>query len=137
MKSKKKQPFKRRESLNKRGWHNDSSQKRIDEFLVPKRKKKGSDKFMMMGCSDSYSHMPSADGIATNVTPAGIRYRSKRRINKLIGKKAKDGPLTRSRLSSIDFKTEDNYSDFREIKRTKRNKLNLLKTTDEFPLMFA
>lgn len=56
LKSKKKQAFKRRESLNKTGWNQDKTQMKIDQFLVPRKRKRIDDtRFMMMGCSDSYS----------------------------------------------------------------------------------
>lgn len=42
--------FKRREALNKKGWGKDENQMTIDQFLVPKRKKKlENTKLMMMG----------------------------------------------------------------------------------------
>ena len=109
LKSKKKHPFKRRESLNKKGWKHDASQKKLDEFLVPKKRKKIEDsRFMMMGCSDSFSYMPPSNTIENIIEPSKVRYRSKRRINKLIGKNMQEGPMTRSRLTSIDdFKSED------------------------------
>lgn len=56
LKCKKKQEFKRRESLNKKGWSEDKGQMKIDQFLVPRKRKRIDDsRFMMMGCSDSYS----------------------------------------------------------------------------------
>lgn len=100
------------------------------------RKKKVDDsKFMMMGCTDSYSCMPSSSVINNSVTPASMRVRSRRRIDKLMGKT--DTPaMTRSRLSSIDMQAEDSFTDIRSIKRNKRRRLDLLKN-DDFPMMFA
>ena len=137
MKSKKKHTFKRRESLNKKGWATkETAQKKIDDFLVPRRKKKADDsKFMMMGCSDSYSCMPSSSVINNRVTPSAMRVRSRRRIDKLIGK-AETPSGSRSRLTSIDMHAEDSFSDLRSIKRNKRRRLDLLKN-DDFPMMFA
>ena len=95
--------------MNKKGWKHDASQKKLDEFLVPKKRKKIEDsRFMMMGCSDSFSYMPPSNTIENIIEPSKVRYRSKRRINKLIGKNMQEGPMTRSRLTSIDdFKSED------------------------------
>jgi hypothetical protein len=136
LKSKKKHSFKRRESLNKKGWTNDSAQKKMDDFLVPKKRKKVEDtQFNMMGCSDSFSCMPSSSAINTNVTPSSIRYRSRRRIDKLMGK-TNDQPITRSRLTSMDMQSQDEFSDFRQMKNNKRRRLNMLKN-DDFSLMFA
>jgi hypothetical protein len=48
--------FKRREALSKKVWKKDDKQMSIDNFLVPKRKKKTeSNQLIMMGCSDSFS----------------------------------------------------------------------------------
>lgn len=136
LKSKKKQTFRRRESLNKKGWLNETpSQRKIDEFLVPrKRKKVKSSQYMMMGCSDSFSWMPESSSIIT-----GPRYRSNKRINKLIGKTESEGPVTRSRLSSRDFLACDEFSslsNLKEIKHSKKSQLKKLKN-DDFSLMFA
>jgi len=54
-KRKKLSSFKRRESLNKKGWNKDDSQMSIDKFLVPRKKKVESSQMKMMGCSDSFS----------------------------------------------------------------------------------
>ena len=59
LKSKRRKPsntFKRREALNKKGWGKDDKQMTIDEFLVPKiRKQANNTRYMVMGCSDSFS----------------------------------------------------------------------------------
>lgn len=61
-------------------------------------------------------------------------YRSKKRINKLVGKAGR-GPVTRSRLSSKDFTTGDDWSSFttlQDLKKKKKNKLDQLKNHDMF-----
>ena len=135
LKARKRRPsstFKRREALNKKGWDKSSDQLTMDKFLVPKKRKKVDNaKFMMMGCSDSYSCMPSNYEASTGLS-SRPQYRSKKRINKLVGKQ-KDGPLTRSRLASKDFTTGDEFSYFsslQDIKRKKRGKLSHLKHSD-------
>jgi hypothetical protein len=61
------------------------------------------------------------------------RYRSRKRISKLMGKNKADGPLTRSRLASRDFGTEDEWScitTLQELKKKKKNRLEHLKSND-------
>lgn len=133
LKARKRSSFKRREALNKKGWGKDINQLTMDKFLVPKKRKRGDDsRFMMMGCSDSYSYIPSAYG--TTSISSRPQYRSRKRINKLVGKQ-QDGPMTRSRIASKDFTVDDELSYFstlQDIKKKKRSKLNNLKNNDMF-----
>mmetsp|Transcript_32578 Transcript_32578/g.37166 ORF Transcript_32578/g.37166 Transcript_32578/m.37166 type:complete len:83 (+) Transcript_32578:320-568(+) len=66
-------------------------------------------------------------------SPISPQYRSRKRINKLMGKQA-EGPLTRSRLASKDFICDSeefsNLSTLQEIKRKKKDKLSMLKNND-------
>ena len=60
------------------------------------------------------------------------KYKSKKRINKLMGKNA-ERPLTRSRLASRDFGTEDDWScitTLQELKKKKKSRLEHLKSSD-------
>ena len=128
--------FRRREALNK-VWNNDSNQMSIDKFLVPKRKEKvENSRFLMMGCSDSFSWMPENYGSTIGIN-SSLQFRSKKRIDKLIGKQ-NEGAQTRSRLSSKDFYNDNsefsNFSTLQEIKQIKRDKLNSLKTDDMFQM---
>ena len=128
--------FKRREALNK-GWTNDSNQMKMDKFLIPKsRTKAENSKFLMMGWSDSYSCMPESYNPATSSSSTS-QFRSKKRINKLIGKQQEES-LTRSRISSKDFSWNNdefsNFSTLQEIKQMKRDKINSLKTNDMFQM---
>lgn len=123
--------FKRREALNKQGWGKENNQMTMDKFLIPRRKKKTENtSFMMMDCSDSYSWMPSSNvHEASGFEP---KYKSKKRINKLMGKNA-ERPLTRSRLASRDFGTEDDWScitTLQELKKKKKSRLEHLKSSD-------
>lgn len=105
----------------------------IDHFLVPKKRKQANNaKLMMMGCSDSLSCMPNTFDTATDqIMP---NYRSKKRINKLLGKPS-DGPMTRSRIQSKDFSVDEewsNYSNLQDLKEKKRSKLHRLRNQDMF-----
>lgn len=60
------------------------------------------------------------------------RVRSKKRINKLIGKRSV-GSESRSRINSNDFNTEDDWSSLttlQTLKKRKRSRLNFLKSED-------
>ncbi len=60
------------------------------------------------------------------------RVRSKKRINKLIGKRSV-GSKSRSRINSNDFNTEDDWSSLttlQTLKKRKRSRLNFLKSED-------
>ena len=62
----------------------------------------------------------------------GFKTRSRKRREKLVGK-ASGGPLTRSRIQSKDFKADDEYSNIstlQKLKKTKKKRLNDLKTED-------
>lgn len=64
------------------------------------------------------------------------KYRSKKRIDKLMGKNT-NGPVTRSRLASNDFGTEDGWSSItslQELKRIKKSRLNHLRDQDMFQM---
>jgi len=75
--------------------------------------------------------MPSTPGI--NVSSLRTNSRSKKRFDKLLGKDTSKQRVTRSRVSSIDFGTESEYScisNFQDLKRKKRTRLENLKSND-------
>ncbi|CAI2377053.1 unnamed protein product [Moneuplotes crassus] len=130
-KRKSKAVSKLRETLTMKSKKKDPNQMGIETFLVPKRRKKtDNSQFLMMGCSDSYSCMPASS--QSSIISTESRVRSKKRLNKLMGKKSV-GSKTRSRLNSNDFHTEEDCSSLsalQTIKTRKRNRLNYLKSED-------
>ena len=80
--------------------------------------------------------MPTESNLTRNIIPSGLRYRSKRRINKLLGKQEETRGITRSRMTSFDMQADDDYSDIRSIKSNKRRRLDLLRN-EELPFLLA
>jgi hypothetical protein len=75
--------------------------------------------------------MPSTLEITPSKT--GAKFRSKKRINKLLGKKQPVRMSTRSRVSSSDFGVDEewsNISTLQDLKRKKKTRLDDLKSQD-------
>mmetsp|Transcript_22006 Transcript_22006/g.24446 ORF Transcript_22006/g.24446 Transcript_22006/m.24446 type:complete len:80 (-) Transcript_22006:125-364(-) len=73
--------------------------------------------------------MPMNTGLSTSFEP---KFRSKKRINRLIGNQPRI-PMTRSRINSKDFTTNEEWScvtTLQELKKKKQSKLNHLKNQD-------
>ena len=75
--------------------------------------------------------MPNSYGITSNMG----RFKSNKRITKLMGKQQASGPVTRSRINSKDFGVDGEWSSFtnlQDLKRRKKSRMNHLKNNDMF-----
>jgi len=75
--------------------------------------------------------MPRTTGI--NISNLRPLSKSKKRFDKLLGKKSGTRSVTRSRLASQDFGTESELScisTLQDLKRKKKTRLNHLKSQD-------
>jgi hypothetical protein len=78
--------------------------------------------------------MPNTFDVQNNALEP--KYRSKKRIDKLMGKKS-DGPITRSRCASKDFGIQDDWScltTIQELKKMKKSRLSHLKNQDMYSM---